>query len=108
MITHRQLRVLTVVLLVVVMGMLAADLLWLRGKVDMQFALIYWGICTFLVIFVLLLAIADIRYLKAHYLVQRRELLKRTMSDKDFVRKLEQDPRKKEAQDEYNGNTTTK
>jgi len=90
MVTHKQLRMITLVLLVIVISMITADLLWLDTVKSIKFSLLYWGLCAFLAVALIILALADLRYLKVKYLFQEQHLFKQTMTDEEFVRQLKE------------------
>ena len=90
MITHKQLRIATLALLIIVTGMIVVDFIWLQGKKSFTFALAYWGLCSFLTVTLILLALADLRYLKVKHMFMEQNLFSKTMTNEEFVRKLKE------------------
>lgn len=90
MITHKQLRIVTLALLFIVTAMIVVDFIWLQGIKSFTFALAYWGLCAFLTVTLILLALADLRYLKVKHLFMEQNLFAKTISDDEFVHRLKQ------------------
>jgi hypothetical protein len=106
MITHKQLRIVTLALLFIVTGMIVVDFIWLQGIKSFMFALAYWGLCSFLTVTLILLALADMRYLKVKRLFMEQNLFSKTMSDEEFVRSLKKKVESEKEQDKNGDNRT--
>ena len=88
MITHKRLRIMMLILLLVVVGMAFTADLWLDKANNPFLALAYWGVCALLIMVLIALAFADIQILRATYFRGKSRLLKETMTDEEFTRKL--------------------
>ncbi len=88
MVTHKQLRIMMLFLLLVVVGMAFSADFWLDKANNPFLALAYWGVCALLILVLIALAFADIQILRATYLRGKSRLLKETMTDEEFTRKL--------------------
>ena len=88
MVTHKQLRIMMLFLLLVVVGMAFSADFWLDKANNPFLALAYWGVCALLIMVLIALAFADIQILRATYLRGKSRLLKETMTDEEFTRKL--------------------
>ena len=88
MITHRNLRLIMLAMLLVVIAMVATGNIWLADVGSPFLALAYWVLCTFFILLLIGFAFADMRLLQAKYLRGKSRLLKETMTDEEFTRKL--------------------
>jgi len=81
-------RTLMLALLLLLMGMVFGGELWLETVRKPFLALIYWGLCILLTLAIILLALGELRYLRMLHFYRKRQLLKKTIRDKDFQQKL--------------------
>ena len=90
MLTHKQLRIAMLALLIIVTGMVATEKIWLGENRSPFIALAYWGLCALLILMLIGLAFADIRFLKIKYLRGKSKLLEETLTDEAFTQKLKE------------------